>query len=78
MGQIWDKNHIKIIKFMQNIINIKFIKVVWKGLFTAVLTGAPDRNRTDDQRFRKPLLYPTELRGRVKSGLCKTAEKMII
>ena len=26
--------------------------------------GAPDTNRTYDPRFRKPLLYPTELRGR--------------
>jgi integrase len=26
--------------------------------------GAPDTNRTCDPRFRKPLLYPTELRGR--------------
>ena len=25
--------------------------------------GAPDTNRTCDPRFRKPLLYPTELRG---------------
>ncbi len=32
-----------------------------------VFNGAPDRNRTDDQRFRKPLLYPSELRGQVKS-----------
>ena len=24
--------------------------------------GAPWRNRTSDPRFRKPLLYPTELR----------------
>ena len=27
--------------------------------------GGPGRSRTADQRFRKPLLYPTELRGRV-------------
>ena len=26
--------------------------------------GAPGRNRTYDLRFRKPLLYPTELRER--------------
>jgi hypothetical protein len=26
--------------------------------------GGPGRSRTADQRFRKPLLYPTELRGR--------------
>ena len=25
--------------------------------------GAPDRSRTCDQRFRKPLLYPSELQG---------------
>src|SRR5437660_3227278 len=25
--------------------------------------GGPGRSRTADQRFRKPLLYPTELRG---------------
>ena len=28
------------------------------------LDGGPGRSRTADQRFRKPLLYPTELRGR--------------
>jgi hypothetical protein len=27
--------------------------------------GGPGRSRTADQRFRKPLLYPTELRGPV-------------
>ncbi len=26
--------------------------------------GAPERTRTSDPRFRKPMLYPTELRGR--------------
>ncbi len=36
-----------------------------KNVFIGFLTGAPDRNRTDDQRFRKPLLYPTELRGHI-------------
>jgi hypothetical protein len=25
--------------------------------------GGPERIRTSDKRFRKPLLYPTELRG---------------
>jgi nicotinamide-nucleotide amidase len=30
-----------------------------------VFLGAPGRNRTYDLRFRKPLLYPTELRERV-------------
>jgi hypothetical protein len=28
--------------------------------------GGPGRSRTADQRFRKPLLYPTELRGHVQ------------
>jgi hypothetical protein len=28
------------------------------------IDGGPGRSRTADQRFRKPLLYPTELRGR--------------
>ncbi len=28
-----------------------------------VTRSAPERNRTSGQRFRKPLLYPTELRG---------------
>jgi hypothetical protein len=27
------------------------------------IDGGPGRSRTADQRFRKPLLYPTELRG---------------
>jgi hypothetical protein len=31
------------------------------------MSGGPGRSRTADQRFRKPLLYPTELRGREKS-----------
>ena len=29
--------------------------------------GTPGRNRTDDTRFRKPLLYPSELRGHRKT-----------
>ena len=33
---------------MQIIINIKLLKVVWKGLFTAVLTGRHGRSRTAD------------------------------
>jgi hypothetical protein len=32
-------------------------------LVTAIESGGPGRSRTADQRFRKPLLYPTELRG---------------
>jgi integrase len=28
------------------------------------IPGAPERTRTSDTRFRKPLLYPSELRGR--------------
>ncbi len=28
-----------------------------------VLDGAPDRTRTCDTRFRKPLLYPLSYRG---------------
>jgi hypothetical protein len=28
------------------------------------ITGGPERTRTSDLRFRKPLLYPTELRDR--------------
>jgi hypothetical protein len=31
--------------------------------------GGPGRSRTADQRFRKPLLYPTELRGRCDVSL---------
>ena len=31
--------------------------------------GGPGRSRTADQRFRKPLLYPTELRGRSVASL---------
>ena len=30
--------------------------------------GGPGRSRTADQRFRKPLLYPTELRGQCETG----------
>ncbi len=33
---------------MQIIINIKFLKIVWKGLFTAVLNGGGAGNRTPD------------------------------
>ena len=32
--------------------------------------GGPGRSRTADQRFRKPLLYPTELRGHVENKVC--------
>src|SRR3546814_16224117 len=32
------------------------------------LTGAPERTRTSGLRFRKPSLYPAELRGRGRSG----------
>lgn len=32
------------------------------GFFYSVMSGAPDRIRTCDQRLRKPLLYPAELR----------------
>src|SRR5271156_427732 len=32
-----------------------------------LINGGPGRSRTADQRFRKPLLYPTELRGRCES-----------
>src|SRR6266545_7056664 len=31
------------------------------------LYGGPDRTRTCDLRFRKPLLYPAELRDRLKN-----------
>ena len=31
------------------------------------MDGTPDRIRTCDLRFRKPLLYPTELRERIAS-----------
>ena len=30
--------------------------------------GAPETIRTSDQRFRKPLLYPAELRGQSQSS----------
>ena len=33
--------------------------------YSKMEVGAPDTNRTYDPRFRKPLLYPTELRGPV-------------
>ena len=31
--------------------------------------GGPGQSRTADQRFRKPLLYPSELRGRRKPSI---------
>jgi hypothetical protein len=34
-----------------------------KFLFLKENYGTPCRNRTCDTRFRKPVLYPTELRG---------------
>ena len=34
------------------------------GFTLMIDIGAPGVNRTPDKRFRKPLLYPTELRGR--------------
>ena len=34
-----------------------------------VFTGAPDRIRTCDLRFRRPALYPAELRARPKAGV---------
>ncbi len=30
----------------------------------SMIYGAPGGNRTPDQRFRKPLLYPSELQAR--------------
>jgi hypothetical protein len=36
--------------------------VLFKLLEVADFTGGPDRTRTCDLRFRKPLLYPAELR----------------
>ena len=53
MGQIWDKNPIKIIKLMQNIINTKFTVEVWDALFTAVLNGAGNEVRTRDTKLGK-------------------------
>ena len=42
---------------MQNIINIKFIVMVWKCLFTAVLSGAGNGIRTRDTKLGKLVLY---------------------
>lgn len=42
---------------MQNIINIKFIVMVWKCLFTAVLSGAGNGVRTRDTKLGKLVLY---------------------
>jgi hypothetical protein len=40
---------------------------------TSRFFGAPGRNRTSDTRFRKPLLFSTELRGpRAEVGGCRT------
>src|SRR4051812_48235495 len=35
-----------------------------------MMSGGPGRSRTADQRFRKPLLYPTELRGHKDLVVC--------
>src|SRR4051812_605079 len=35
-----------------------------------VLDGGPGQSRTADQRFRKPLLYPSELQGHM-DGRCE-------
>ena len=43
--------------------NLNAVKDV-VSLLSWYLSGAPGRNRTYDLRFRKPLLYPTELRER--------------
>jgi hypothetical protein len=32
-----------------------------------LLVGGPERTRTSDLRFRKPLLYPAELRDRIST-----------
>src|ERR1700751_2069746 len=32
------------------------------------MSGGPGQSRTADQRFRKPLLYPSELRGHCEAG----------
>jgi hypothetical protein len=46
-------------------------------LVTAIESGGPGRSRTADQRFRKPLLYPTELRGHIyKQQLNNTLPKI--
>src|SRR5215469_4233050 len=38
--------------------------------------GDPERIRTSDLRFRKPMLYPAELRGRLGHGNCPQALRM--
>src|SRR5579872_3329652 len=35
----------------------------WRYLFVLGWNGGPGQSRTADLRFRKPLLYPSELRG---------------
>src|SRR5690606_39857606 len=35
--------------------------------------GAPERTRTPDTRFRKPLLYPAELRARMLRTRCRVS-----
>jgi hypothetical protein len=45
---------------------------------TLDLIGVPERNRTSDPRFRKPVLYPAELPGpgrRGREGRCGTLEE---
>jgi hypothetical protein len=42
------------------------VATVARGSFKSLilLVGGPERTRTSDLRFRKPLLYPAELRDR--------------
>ena len=53
------------------LINKILIKQIQKACktqcFTGFLIGAPERSRTSGTRFRKPLLYPTELRAHIST-----------
>ena len=42
--------------------------------FGQVQDGGPGQSRTADQRFRKPLLYPSELQGRCEANSLSHAE----
>lgn len=39
--------------------------ILYCKMLNGDFTGAPERTRTSDTRFRKPLLYPAELRAHI-------------
>src|SRR5579871_5177236 len=43
---------------------------------TVFFGGAPERDRTSDQRLRRPLLYPTELQAQARSSWSTSWQKL--